>query len=73
MMGGPMVGGPMVGGSMVGGPMGRGVHVVRFQAVPSRASFAQPRMMRPQMSMMSRKKEISQFYYLVECCFVFVA
>ena len=69
-----MVGGPMVGGPMVGGPaMARGVHVVRYQAIPSRASFAQPRMMRPQMSMMARKKEISQYYYLIECCFVFVA
>ena len=46
--------------SMVGGPMARGVHVVRYQAIPSRASFAQPRMMRPQMSaMMGRKKEMS--------------
>lgn len=74
MVGGPMVGGPMVGGPMVGGPaMARGVHVVRYQAIPSRASFAQPRMMRPQMSMMARKKEISQYYYLIKCCFVFVA
>ena len=73
IVGGPMVGGPMVGGPMVGGPaMARGVHVVRYQAIPSRASFAQPRMMRPQMSMMARKKEISQYYNLIECYFVFV-
>lgn len=45
--------------SMVGGPMGRGVHVVRYQAIPNRASFAQPRLMRPQGSqMMGRKKEM---------------
>lgn len=59
--------------SMVGGPMGRGVHVVRYQAIPNRAGFTQSRMMRPQLSMMARKKEISQYYYLIECCFVFVA
>ena len=51
--------------SMVGGPMARGVHLVRYQAIPSRASFAQPMMMRPQMSqMMGRKKQISRYYYL---------
>ena len=60
--------------SMVAGPMGRGVRMVRYQAIPSRASFAQPRIMRPQVSqMMGRKKEISQYYYLVERCYVFVA
>lgn len=44
--------------SMIGGPMGRGVHMVRYQTIPSRAPFAQSRMMRPQSSqMMGRKKK----------------
>lgn len=44
--------------SMVGGPKGRGVQMVRYQAIPGRGSFAQPMMMAPQGSqMMGRKKE----------------
>ena len=50
--------------SMAGGPMGRGVQLVRYQAIPSRGSFTQPRMMRPQgSSMMGRKKERSMVLY----------
>ena len=50
--------------SKAGGPMGRGVQLVRYQAIPSRGSFVQPRMMRPQgPQMMGRKKERSIVYF----------